>query len=125
MNGHERPLSPFMIYRWQVTNSLSILHRATGLGLSAGLLILVCWLTAIAGGADSFAAIQPFYGNIVFDLVLVAWSFCFFFHLANGIRHLCWDIGWGFSHAQINAGGWAVVVFAAIATAVFALVVVF
>lgn len=125
MNGQERPLSPFMTYRWQITNSLSILHRLTGIGLSAGLLILVCWLTAVAGGAESFAAVESFYSGTLFDLALVAWSFCFFYHLANGVRHLCWDIGWGFSHAQINAGGWAVVGFAVIATVVFALTAVF
>lgn len=125
MDGHDRPLSPFMHYRWQITNSLSILHRITGVVLSAGLLVLVCWLAAIAGGAESFAAIQSFYGGVAFDLALVAWAFCFFYHLGNGIRHLCWDIGWGFGHAQIAAGGWAVVAFAVIATLVFAAAAVF
>ena len=125
MDGHERPLSPFLNYRWQITNSLSILHRATGIVLSGGLLVLVCWLAAVAGGADAFAAIQGFYSGAVFDLALIGWSFCFFYHLGNGIRHLCWDIGWGFGQAQITAGGWAVVVFAVVATAVFAVAAVF
>lgn len=125
MDGHERPLSPFLTYRWQITNTLSILHRLTGIGLSVGLLVLVCWLAAVAAGPAAFAAVEAFYGGLVFGLALLAWAFCFFFHLGNGIRHLCWDIGWGFGHAQITAGGWSVVAFAVIATAVFAVAVVF
>jgi succinate dehydrogenase / fumarate reductase cytochrome b subunit len=125
MNADQRPLSPFMIYRWQITNLLSFLHRATGVVLSAGLLILVCWLVALAAGPESFAAIRSFYSGLLFDLVLTGWAFCFFYHLANGIRHLFWDVGWGFGHGQITAGGWAVVVFAVVATLVFALGAVF
>ena len=125
MEGHERPLSPFLNYRWQITNTVSIFHRATGIALSAGLLILVCWLAAVAGGPESFAAVQGFYGGTLFDLVLIGWSFCFFYHLANGIRHLCWDIGWGFGQAQITAGGWAVVIFAVAATVLYAGFVIF
>lgn len=37
-----RPLSPFLHYRWRHTNTLSMLHRITGLLLSVGLLLLVC-----------------------------------------------------------------------------------
>ncbi len=124
MDGQERPLSPFLNYRWQITNTLSILHRATGLVLSAGLLVLVCWIAAVASGPEAFAAIQSFYSGIVFDVFLIGWAFAFFYHLGNGIRHLCWDAGWGFGHAQIAAGGWTVVVFAVLATIVFAVTIV-
>lgn len=117
MNGQERPTSPHaQVYRWQITNTLSILHRATGVMLSLGLLVLTCWLIAIASGADAYADVEAFYGSAWFKLPLVGWTFCFFYHLANGIRHLCWDVGLGFEHAQIRAGGWAVVVFAVVAT---------
>ncbi len=125
MDGHERPLSPFMNYRWQITNTISILHRVTGMILSGGLLVLVCWLAAVAGGPAAFDSIQGFYGGVLFQLALTGWAFAFFFHLANGIRHLCWDIGWGFGHAQIAAGGWAVVTFAVVATLAFAAIAVF
>ncbi len=125
MQSAERPLSPHMgIYRWQVTNGLSILHRATGLALTLGLLVFVCWLVALASGADAYARVHAFYASPLFKLPLVGWSFCFFYHLANGIRHLFWDVGLGFSHAQIRTGGWTVVGAAVLATAVFSLVVI-
>lgn len=121
MDGQERPLSPHLqIYSWQITNTLSILHRLTGLMLSLGLLVLTCWLIAIASGTEAFADVQALYASTWFKLPLAGWAFCFFYHLANGIRHLAWDIGYCFEHAQIRAGGWAVVVFSVLATLAYA-----
>ena len=119
MLGPERPLSPFLIYRWGVTNGLSILHRATGVFLSLGLLILACWLLALASGSDAYAGIVGFYSGAWFKLLLSAWAFCFFYHLANGIRHLVWDAGYGFEPGQVKVGGIAVVVFALVATVLY------
>jgi succinate dehydrogenase cytochrome b subunit len=125
MQSGERPLSPHAgIYRWQVTNSLSILHRVTGIALSLGLLVFVCWLIALASGAETYAGVHAFYSGAWFKLPLVAWCFCFFFHLANGVRHLFWDVGLGFSHTQIRASGWTVVIAALAATAIFSLIVI-
>jgi succinate dehydrogenase / fumarate reductase cytochrome b subunit len=125
MDGHDRPLSPHMqVYRWQITNTLSILHRMTGVMLSVGLLVLVCWLIAIASGEEVYGNVQAFYAATWFKLPLTGWAFCFFFHFANGIRHLFWDIGRGFEPAQIRASGWAVVSFAVMATAAYAFAVI-
>ena len=97
MAGHPRPLSPHLqIYRRQLTSVLSILHRITGIGLAVGLLYLVCWLVAAARGAESFDALQSFNGSIIGRLLLLGWSVAFFYHLLNGIRHLAWDLGYGF-----------------------------
>jgi succinate dehydrogenase / fumarate reductase cytochrome b subunit len=119
----ERPLSPHLqVYRWGITNTLSILHRATGVFLSLGALILSCWLIALAIGEDSFAGVMALYGHPLFKLPLAAFAFCFFYHLGNGLRHLVWDTGRGFSHVQIAGGGIAVVVFAVVATVVYGVV---
>jgi succinate dehydrogenase / fumarate reductase cytochrome b subunit len=120
MDGPERPLSPFLIYRWGVTNTLSIIHRITGVFLSLGALVLSCWLIALASGADAYAGIASFYGSAWFKLPFAGWAFCFFYHLANGIRHLIWDAGRGFGRSGISGGGIAVVVFAVLATAAYA-----
>jgi succinate dehydrogenase / fumarate reductase cytochrome b subunit len=120
MVAHERPLSPFLVYRWQITNTLSILHRLTGIMLSLGLLVLVCWLVSLATGAEAYANIMAFYGAAWFKLPLAGWAFCYFYHLGNGVRHLFWDVGRGFEPAQIRASGWAVVVFAVLATLIYA-----
>ena len=120
MSGLERPLSPFWVYRWQITNVLSILHRMTGLMLSIGLLVFCCWFVALATGAESFAGVQMLYASAWFKLPLIGWAFCFFFHLGNGVRHLFWDLGLGFDKSRIQATGWAVVIFAFAATLLYA-----
>lgn len=122
MDESGRPLSPFLIYRWGVTNTLSILHRITGVGLSVGILVLACWLLAIATGPEPYASVAGFFGSSWFKLPLAAWAFCFFYHLANGVRHLVWDAGRGFGHAQIKLGGVAVVLFAVLMTSIYVMI---
>jgi succinate dehydrogenase / fumarate reductase cytochrome b subunit len=120
MATNERPVSPHAgIYRWQITNTLSILHRLTGLLLTAGLLVLVCWLAALASGPATYADVHAFYAAAWFKVPLAAWAFAFFYHLSNGVRHLCWDLGLGFGHAEIRASGWSVVFAAVLATAAY------
>ena len=110
MAQRERPLSPFLIYRWQYTNTLSILHRITGVLLAAGFLLLVWWLTAAAAGPDAYAQVLTCLGSLPGQLVLfgVLASFCY--HLLNGIRHLFFDAGVGFEKATARASGRAVAV---------------
>ena len=119
MRGAERPLSPYWIYRWQITMWLSSLHRITGLMLSFGAVALAAWLIALASGPDAFAAAQPVVTAGWFKVPLVGWTFCFFYHLMNGVRHLAWDLGLGFGKSQIQASGWTVIVVTVLATAAF------
>lgn len=120
MDRADRPISPHVfVYRWQITNTLSILHRMTGIVLSLGLLVAVCWLIALAGGEAGYERVRSAYSAIWFQPLYFGWIFCIFFHFANGIRHLCWDAGYGFEQHQIRIGGWLVVAFAAVATVVF------
>ena len=120
MHGVQRPLSPYWIYRWQITMWLSSLHRITGLLLSLGAVVLGVWLIALASGSEFYANVQQIVGAGWFKVLLIGWTFCFFFHLANGVRHLTWDAGYGFDKAHIQASGWTVVVVAVLATAAFA-----
>ena len=125
MDGPARPLSPYLVYRWGITNTLSIFHRLTGGFLSLGTLILACWLISAATSADAYAGIVVWYGSVWFKLLFAGWAFCFFYHFANGIRHLFWDVGRGFSDRQIRLGGMAVVAFAVVATAAYSVIVIF
>ena len=124
MPGASRPLSPYWIYRWQITMFLSIVHRGTGLMLSLGAVALSVWLLALASGPAAFADAQAVYGSTWFKLPLVAWTFCFCLHLTNGIRHLFWDAGIGFDRSTIQASGWTVVLVTLVATAAFSLLVI-
>ena len=113
-----RPLSPHLsIYRWPISMTLSILHRMTGVALSVGLIALVMWLVSIAFDAGVYEAITGFMQTIIGQLLLLGWSFSFFFHLANGVRHLFWDVGMGFEMRQANASAWFVVVATVLMTA--------
>jgi succinate dehydrogenase / fumarate reductase cytochrome b subunit len=114
-----RPLSPHLqIYRPQITSVLSISHRATGLALSVGTLLLVWWLVALARGPEAFASAQSFVGSWFGRLLLLGWTFSLFFHLANGIRHLCWDAGYGFEIKTATVSGWVVVAASAALTVI-------
>lgn len=113
----ERPLSPHLqVYRWQLHMALSIFHRATGIALSVGTLLLVYWLSAIAAGPESYAAAQALLGSVLGQLVLFGFTFCLFYHLCNGIRHLFWDAGKGFDIPAVYASGRAVLVAAVVLT---------
>ena len=92
MATRERPLSPFFTYRWQYTNTLSILNRLTGLALSIGLLPLIYWLVAAASGPEAYADALEVLGSPVVMFIMVGFSFRFFYHLLKGIRHLLWDL---------------------------------
>ena len=113
-----RPLSPHLqVYRPQLTSVLSILHRATGIALSVGALYLATWVVFAAASPSTYATFQVFNGSIVGRFVLGGWLFSLFFHLFNGIRHLFWDMGYGFEIKEAYRSGWIVVVAALVATA--------
>jgi len=95
---------------------LSITHRATGIALSAGALLLVYWLLALASGPAAFADVHGFLGSWLGRLLLFGWTWSLMFHLANGIRHLFWDAGVGFELPAAQASGYAAVVASIAAT---------
>lgn len=120
MSNNGRPLSPHLsIYRWPITMTLSILHRATGLALSVGLIVLVAWLFSAASGPESYSLVVSTLDSTFGRVCLAGWSFAFFFHLSNGIRHLVWDAGFGFEIRQANASAWFVLLLALVLTTLF------
>ena len=114
-----RPLSPHLqVYRPQLTSVLSILHRATGIALSVGVLYLAVWVVCASAGPGTYAKFQAFNGSIIGRFVLGGWLFCMFFHLFNGIRHLFWDAGYGFEIKDAYRSGWIVVAVSLVATVI-------
>ncbi len=119
MEKSQRPLSPHLqIYRPQLTSVLSITHRATGIALVAGTLVLVYWLLAVASGAEAYASAQVLLGSWLGRVVLLGFSFALFYHLCNGIRHLFWDVGLGFELKTAYASGAAVVIVSIVMTVI-------
>lgn len=110
MASASRPLSPHLgIYRWQLTMMLSMLHRASGIALSVGTLLVVAALLALATGPGPYARVLAFCASPVGLFLLFGWTWSLCFHLCNGIRHLAWDTGWGFEIPRAYLTGWIVV----------------
>jgi len=116
----DRPLSPHLgVYRWEISNALSILHRMTGVMLSIGSLALIGWLISLLAGHNAYARLTAFFSGIIGGLMLFGLTFCFFYHLGNGIRHLFWDAGYGFEKHRARMTGYTVVISALLLTLAF------
>ncbi len=102
--------------------TLSILHRATGVAMTVGLVVLATWLVSAVSGSDDYDQFVTLMSTLIGRLLLIGWSFSFFFHLANGIRHFAWDAGRGFEKPQVNASAWFVLLLSVATTTVFWLV---
>lgn len=114
----DRPLSPHLqVYRPMYTMVLSILHRASGLYLSACAFLFVAWLAAAALGPDAYACATGFLSTLPMRIVLALALAAFWYHLFAGIRHLAWDAGFGFEKKVARASGALVVATAAAAFA--------
>ncbi len=99
-----RPLSPHLgIYRWQVSNTL----------------VLTAWLVAAASGPAAYGMLAGLLKSPPGALLLFGWSLAFFYHLCNGIRHLAWDAGHGFTIPGSRATGWTAVIAAGVLTLLF------
>jgi succinate dehydrogenase / fumarate reductase cytochrome b subunit len=121
MSQRERPLSPFMLgqyYRFQITSVMSFLHRVTGIVLSVGAFLLTLWLVAVASGPEAYAMFAGYAGSACGKIVLAGISFSLIYHLLNGLRHLAWDLGYGFTLKGLYTGGYIVAGLAALLTAV-------
>ena len=107
MAEKQRPLSPHLqIYRKQVQMMTSITHRATGIALAVGGLLVVCGLLQLAAGEDSFNRFKGIIGSPVGMVLLFGWSWALFYHLCNGIRHLIQDAGLGYEIPQFVRSSW-------------------
>ena len=120
----ERPMSPHLsVWRWHITMATSIAHRVTGVALYVGALIAAAWAVTLAAGPDAYAGFKAVMGSPIGLVVMFGLTASFFYHLANGIRHLIWDAGHGLDVKSANAS--AVFVFAFTAAATIAVWVIY
>lgn len=89
-----RPLSPHLqVYKPQLTSTMSIFHRFTGIALSLGMPVFVLWLVLLAGEQPTYDKFVKLVHTLPAQIILLGWIWSFFFHLCTGIRHLLWDSG--------------------------------
>lgn len=113
----QRPLSPHLqVWRWHITMFTSIAHRATGVALYVGALILAGWCVALASGPDAYLAYMRILGSPLGKLVFFGLTLSVFYHLANGVRHLMWDAGAGLDIKSANFTAVSAIAFAIAAT---------
>tara|TARA_B100000700_G_C14885066_1_gene779913 strand:- start:308 stop:694 length:387 start_codon:yes stop_codon:yes gene_type:complete len=120
MSDSKNPLSPHLqIYRWQISSLLSITHRISGIINLLALILIFFWLIFLSLGESNYElfllAINSFFGKFI--LIGFTWSMCF--HILSGIRHLAWDLGYGFEIKTANISGIIVIIFSLFLTIVF------
>ncbi|MBV9330852.1 MAG: succinate dehydrogenase, cytochrome b556 subunit [Alphaproteobacteria bacterium] len=121
-----RPLSPhFTIYHWPITMAASITHRLTGIALSLGTILVAWWLVAASSGPESgsFQLFATVVSTPLGQLVLFGFVWSLAFHFFNGLRHLGWDLGFGFQVQTAKGLSFAIYALSlVVAMAAFALV---
>ena len=101
-----RPLSPHLqVYRPQMTSVMSILHRAAGVVLNTGTLIMAAWLVSLALGKEAYDVVVMVIGHPLGQFVLFGYSVALIYHALNGVRHLGWDLGFGLTIPQVYKNG--------------------
>jgi len=120
MKDNQNPISPHLqIYRWHILSLLSITHRIAGVVNLLALILLFFWLLTFSLGESNYElfllVINSFFGKFI--LIGFAWSMSF--HILSGIRHLAWDMGYGFAIKTANISGIVVIIFSLVATIIF------
>ena len=105
-NASKRPLSPHLqIYRPMLSMMMSIMHRITGIALSAGMILLVVWLSAASMSDEYFNFVNSLLSSWIGLGVLLGFTWALFHHLLGGLRHFIWDTGRGYA---LNTVEWLV-----------------
>ncbi len=113
-----RPLSPHLqVYRPQLTSMMSIAHRASGIVLTTGTLVLAAWLVALALGAESYDLLAGLLAHPLGQFVLFGYSVALIYHALNGLRHLGWDFGYGLTLSEVYRNGHMVLFLTLVLTA--------
>jgi succinate dehydrogenase / fumarate reductase cytochrome b subunit len=107
----DRPLSPHLqTYRWTLTMAMSIVHRGSGIALYLGTLLMVWWLIAAASGPAAYANVLWFSTSWIGRLVAFGFTWALLVHALSGVRHLVWDLGYGFKPAEREWLTWAALI---------------
>jgi len=120
------PISPHLqIYKPQITSVLSITHRITGFSLSLTLPLLLLWFFCIFLGLNAYNSFITFFSYTPVRLILIPIIYAFSYHMLNGIRHLIWDCGYGFSLRFSSVSGILIIVLSILITTVINLIIIF
>ena len=120
MNDSKNPLSPHLqIYRWHISSLLSITHRISGVINLLALILIFFWLLFLSFGENNYELFISIINSFFGKFILIGFTWSMIFHLLSGIRHLVWDLGYGFEIKIANISGIIVIIFSFILTVVF------
>ena len=120
MNDSKNPLSPHLqIYRWQISSLLSITHRISGVINLLALILIFFWLIILSFGESNYELFLLIINSFFGKFILIGFTWSMIFHLLSGIRHLAWDLGYGYEIKTANISGTIVIVFSLALTIIF------
>ena len=123
MQEKNNPLSPHLqIYKWQISSLLSITHRIVGV-INILAIIVICFLSlSLLLGAESYQIINNFLKSFLGKFMIIGLCWTFSFHILNELRHLAWDLGYGFDIKVAKITGVAALIGSFIFTILFYLI---
>ena len=107
---NKNPLSPHIqIYNWHISSLISISHRITGI-INIIIVTLICfWVSLLLLGSSNYEIIQKFFETFFGKFIIVGTVWSFSFQVLSEIRHLFWDLGYGFEIKTSNITGLLVI----------------
>ena len=120
MNDSKNPLSPHLqIYRWHISSLLSITHRISGVINLLALILIFFWLIFLSLGENNYQSFLLIINSFVGKFILIGFTWSMSFHLLSGIRHLVWDLCYGFEIRTANITGGIVIISSLVITIIF------
>ena len=120
MNDYKNPLSPHLqIYRWHISSLLSITHRISGVINLLALILIFFWLIFLSLGENNYQSFLLIINSFIGKFILIGFTWSMSFHLLSGIRHLVWDLGYGFEIRTANITGVIVIISSLALTIIF------
>tara|TARA_Y100000590_G_scaffold65773_1_gene71058 strand:+ start:922 stop:1308 length:387 start_codon:yes stop_codon:yes gene_type:complete len=120
MNDSRNPLSPHLqIYRWHISSLLSITHRISGVINLLSLILIFFWLIALSLGESNYESFLLIINSFIGKFILIGFTWSMSFHLLSGLRHLIWDLGYGFEIQTANISGIIVIISSLTLTIIF------
>ena len=120
MNDSKNPLSPHLqIYRWHVSSLLSITHRISGIINLLALIFIFYWIIVLSFGENNYETFLLIINSFFGKFILIGFTWSMSFHIFSGIRHLVWDMGYGFEIKTANITGILVILSSLVATIIF------
>ena len=120
MNDIKNPLSPHLqIYRWHISSLISITHRISGVINLLALILIFYWLVVLSFGESNYESFLLIVNSFFGKFILVGFTWSMIFHLLSGIRHLVWDLGYGYEIKTANISGIIVIIFSLALTIIF------